>query len=402
MKHTSQLAGVLLKSNNKEHIPTFERLKQAGFNPKRILDIGAHKAKWTQEASSVFPDAHYILVEPIDFPQLRNYVNKHKNTEVHYEILSDKTAEVDWYELQNSGDSMLKENTRYFMNVEPQKKQAKTLDSLGLAQVDFMKLDVQGAEIKVLEGGRDLVRGATAILLELPFCGEYNENTPSFAAHISYMESINFVPYDICEVHRAHRAITHVDILFVRKDSKLYQKVQSGIESTGTPQQLSKPTALFTVGALQAGCPNFIPLGDVSECPATETELNDLPVCKINKEVELEVDGNSQMVEEDWEVGDLCRATDDNMDDNLRCGAVVMTSGFFDNHNCPQGATKSHSVYKVDSLYVGVDGINTPGVFIVIFYFIVFAALWLGFGLGLRNAGANNLSSSNLNWLLTT
>ena len=76
------------------------------------------------------------------FPQLRNYVNKHKNTEVHYEILSDKTAEVDWYELQNSGDSMLKENTRYFMNVEPQKKQAKTLDSLGLAQVDFMKLDV--------------------------------------------------------------------------------------------------------------------------------------------------------------------------------------------------------------------------------------------------------------------
>ena len=212
---------------------------------------------------------------------------------------------------------------------------------------------------------------------------------------------VNFVPYDICEVHRAHRAITHVDILFVRKDSKLYQKVQSGIESTGTPQQLSKPTALITVGALQAGCPNFIPLGDETECPATETELNDLPVCKINKEVEAEVDGNSQVVEEDWEVGDLCRAiADATMDPNERCGAEVIST-FTSDGNCEINSAR-HSIYKVDSLYVGVDGINTPGVFIVIFYFIVFAALWLGFGLGLRNAGANNLSSSNLNWLLTT
>ena len=103
----------------------------------------------------------------------------------------------------------------------------------------------------------------------------------------------------------------------------------------------------------------------------------------------------------DWEVGDLCRATADaSMDPNERCGAEVI-SEFTSNGNCgPLDAR--HSIYKVDSLYVGVDGINTPGVFIVIFYFIVFAALWLGFGLGLRNASANNLSSSNLNWLLTT
>src|SRR3954466_1882042 len=39
-------------------------LKRLGFNPRRVLDVGANRGNWTRAALCAFPQASYLLVEP--------------------------------------------------------------------------------------------------------------------------------------------------------------------------------------------------------------------------------------------------------------------------------------------------------------------------------------------------
>jgi len=41
----------------------FSLLKERGFAPKHIMDIGANHGNWTRTALKYFPDAYYTLVE---------------------------------------------------------------------------------------------------------------------------------------------------------------------------------------------------------------------------------------------------------------------------------------------------------------------------------------------------
>src|SRR5215831_7780241 len=47
-------------------------LKERGFAPKHIIDVGANHGDWTRTALKYFPEAYYTLVEPQD--HLRTHV----------------------------------------------------------------------------------------------------------------------------------------------------------------------------------------------------------------------------------------------------------------------------------------------------------------------------------------
>ena len=44
----------------------FPLLKQLGFEPKSIWDVGANRGDWTRAALQYFPSADYTLIEPQD------------------------------------------------------------------------------------------------------------------------------------------------------------------------------------------------------------------------------------------------------------------------------------------------------------------------------------------------
>ena len=46
--------------------PLLAALRELGFAPRHIVDVGANHGLWTREAITFFPDAHYTLVEPQD------------------------------------------------------------------------------------------------------------------------------------------------------------------------------------------------------------------------------------------------------------------------------------------------------------------------------------------------
>lgn len=77
--------------------------------------------------------------------------------------------------------------------------QSRRLDDVGLAPVDYIKLDIQGAELMALKGGEKVLADCVAVQLEVSFIPLY-EGQPSFGEVDLYMRSRGFAPHCFTEV----------------------------------------------------------------------------------------------------------------------------------------------------------------------------------------------------------
>jgi FkbM family methyltransferase len=100
-------------------------------------------------------------------------------------LLSDSEKEVDFYIRKNeprcTGNSIYRENTSFYDDdqIIVEKKQTKTLSNLLNNQTfDLIKIDVQGSEIDIINGGLDIIKEAKGILMEVSLM-EYNQNAPT-------------------------------------------------------------------------------------------------------------------------------------------------------------------------------------------------------------------------------
>ena len=99
---------------------------------------------------------------------------------------------------------------------------------------DLIKIDTQGSEIDIIEGGLKLVSKAEFLLLEIPFFGVYNQGVPSFQVHIEKIDNFGFIPYDIVSLQRITSDILiQIDVLFVNKNSKFIKLGQQEISNLG-------------------------------------------------------------------------------------------------------------------------------------------------------------------------
>jgi FkbM family methyltransferase len=198
-------------------------LRFFGWSPRTILDIGGYKGTWTRDMQRVFPTAAFTILEPNPHPELRT-----ARARVLYEVVSDTRTEVPWYSNLSTGDSLYKETTRHYAGVTPTLRTTTTLDALFPTETfDFIKLDVQGAELDVLRGGSRVVQSTEVLLLECPFAGVYNANAPTFAETIRVLDELGFAPLEIPELHRANGILCQIDILFLRKTSAYWTQIQA-------------------------------------------------------------------------------------------------------------------------------------------------------------------------------
>jgi FkbM family methyltransferase len=201
-------------------------LKEKSYFPDTILDIGAHHGNWTNSMKQIYNDSKYYLFEAIDYSELNRFKNDN-NVEVYNILLNDKIEEVNWYQQKNTGDSMFKEKTFHFNNCEIIKRETIDLDTYVLqnnilqeSKNILIKIDCQGAEIPILKGSTSILEKTDFIILELPLFGEYNEGVPNFLEHITFMNTIGFIIYDIIDNHYINDFNMQVDVLFINKNHK--------------------------------------------------------------------------------------------------------------------------------------------------------------------------------------
>ena len=192
------------------------------FEPKSILDIGANVGQFYNEIKNIFPNSYYYLIEGSESCEV---VLETFNVDYSICLLSDTEKEVDFYIRKNeprcTGNSIYRENTSFYDDdqIIVEKKQTKTLSNLlNNQKFDLIKIDVQGSEIDIINGGLDIIKEAKGILMEVSLM-EYNQNSPTKEFVYKYMDNLGFKPVELIGNinHPLTYELIQQDILFLNK-----------------------------------------------------------------------------------------------------------------------------------------------------------------------------------------
>jgi FkbM family methyltransferase len=189
-------------------------------NPKRFLDIGAHTGDFTRDLTRLAPNCDVIMVEAN--PNCEPYLQKLKYG---YDIvaLSNKQGKAELFvEKANAigtGTSLYRENTEWyadgkFENVEVELDTLDNRSYFADEVIDLVKLDVQGAELDILEGGRKTITRSKYVLIETSLV-VYNHGAPLVDAIVPKMKEYGFYMEDILDYLKFNKnQISQMDILF--------------------------------------------------------------------------------------------------------------------------------------------------------------------------------------------
>lgn len=203
-------------------------LKQRGYTPKVVYDIGAADGSWTRQALACWPDAVYVCFEPL--AERKNDLDTLQASSPEKILIKVcGVGDVDG-ELSFGVTDFLWDSSFAYSGSSVRTVPVRRLDSLieeGTPLPSFIKLDVQGFEKRVLDGGESAMRNADLILMEcqyFPFCNDMRTLDETFA----YMSAHNFIPYEFVDYIRRplDGAMGQCDILFVRKDHALVANKQ--------------------------------------------------------------------------------------------------------------------------------------------------------------------------------
>ena len=205
---------------------SLRHLKSLRYDVNCIVDVGAGCG--TEPLLSVFPDAEYILIEPLEefYSQLEMLKLKYNVKKIVSAAVGTQSTDVilnvhpDLY-----GSSLLKENEGPGADGEPRTvktiKLKNEIAHLNNQQNNILKVDVQGAELDVLKSAYEFLHVFHVIILEVSFF-KFQKNAPEFSEVINFMNDNEYVLYDIFDltVRPLDNALAQADILFVKKDGK--------------------------------------------------------------------------------------------------------------------------------------------------------------------------------------
>ena len=143
-------------------LPTFQFRKFAAVFPyiknfRHYVDVGGHIALWARPLSYMFD--RVTAFEPI--PQFRecfeeNYPSEHRDDLTLHDVALGSAEGTVQFRVKphNSGTTHIKTD----QEIGQAEARIVTLDSFELTEVDFLKIDVEGYELAVIQGGKDTIK----------------------------------------------------------------------------------------------------------------------------------------------------------------------------------------------------------------------------------------------------
>lgn len=197
--------------------------------PKTILDVGAHQGAYTLDWVDLFKPDFCGMVEPI--PELCDALEQlilPCRSQVFRCALGKNNGSAPFHILENlSSSSLMQVNPqaaaafqRPMVETRTIEVQIRTLDELfeecAIESLDLLKLDVQGYELDVLEGGTEALKRTRMVLTEMSFFEHYY-GQPLAEAIIGYLMRAGFYLYHICDFQVSPEGVPlQCNALFIR------------------------------------------------------------------------------------------------------------------------------------------------------------------------------------------
>jgi FkbM family methyltransferase len=215
----------LLSATMAEFLP-----KASRTNVERIIDVGGHHGDWTAGMQSLYPGVIATIFEPTpaSAARLRDRFRS-DNVSVIEAALGSSEGTVDFFHVggldalnslhRPSGISLaVKGAVNAGMITYP--VNLTTLDAaIADPRIDVMKVDVQGAEAEVFEGGREVLRRTACVVVETPFSPQY-EGGSIFTDVQPLLEQAGLAFHRFTHLHYGQQGtLLWTDAVFVRPEA---------------------------------------------------------------------------------------------------------------------------------------------------------------------------------------
>ena len=202
-------------------------LKNKGFLPDAIVDVGCGYGEWFLKANKIFNNSEFYLfdADKTNEEKLSRLKTKFKNMNYKICLLSNERKQQKFYRM-GYGSSVYEEKSDYSREID--NLTSSTLnDELNINLIrkskNMIKLDVQGAEIDILQGLQDNLSLFEVVILEASL-REHNLGSPLFPEVCDFMKQKNYIIYDFCDLKRLgdeQSTLVQLDCVFVKKNSFL-------------------------------------------------------------------------------------------------------------------------------------------------------------------------------------
>ena len=92
---------------------------------------------------------------------------------------------------------------------------SETPDDL-IPQFDLIKMDVQGSELDIIKGGKNIIMKSSALILEMQI-SEYNKGAPMMNEIIAYLKKKNFILRELIDFLYKDGELIQVDGFFTKQ-----------------------------------------------------------------------------------------------------------------------------------------------------------------------------------------
>jgi FkbM family methyltransferase len=169
-----------------------------------IIDIGANEGQFANEISNIFPLAEIYSFEPLAdcYEKLVSNFRDNKRVHTYNFALGEQDGEITFSRSSATASSSILRMGNLHKKLYPhtatlieEKVKIKRLDDV-LADLDLgdymlLKIDVQGAEDKVIKGGPEVFKKASIVVTEVSYATLY-EGQPLFRDIFALLEGFGF------------------------------------------------------------------------------------------------------------------------------------------------------------------------------------------------------------------
>lgn len=203
----------------------FRILGHYGLRPVTIFDIGV--ASGTFELYRAFPDAYYYLMDPTrESLRYMRVLSRSLRCEIHHVALGDQDGEVLIEIRHDIQGATILEDVAKGEFLRHDRVPLRRFDSLvgEIARPSLAKIDVQGAELMVLEGMTGRLDSIDALIIETSIITSLKGGAEVYDI-VRFMHDHGFVLADIVAItHRPlDNATAQLDLMFLPENSPARQ-----------------------------------------------------------------------------------------------------------------------------------------------------------------------------------
>ena len=211
------------------------------IKPAVILDVGANEGRVAEAALRTYPQCQVICFEPVagTFQALQKRLTRYGDRVAYFnEALSDVNSQAEINLTNFNGANSLQPQPALHKTLNPHVREVgketitlSRLDDIATKlpaqKIDVMKIDVEGHELKVLQGGRNFIQqNVDTIIIEISMMRDASWSQQAVFDIFALMKELGFALLNVFDLHHAKQS----EMLLVQMDC-VFRK-QSSLKST--------------------------------------------------------------------------------------------------------------------------------------------------------------------------